>query len=787
MENLTKVGLVTEASKSENDKQWYKDILDLLDHTSINSIDTFSFEEETDDQINYDLFNGIIDRKNFEYIYSPFGEETGELPAEFTNKDIVSPKIKVILGIENSRVFNWSISSVDGDSIVEKDKMKLEMIKKYVVQQIMLPIRQEIELKYLESEKGRKLTPEEQQQIQQQIQQELEAKTPPEIETYMKRTYKDTAEILMERLLQYTIKEQKIADKTNNGMKDATLTALEVYWIGEYNRKPVVKNINTLNFSYDKSNGSNFIEDGEWAGVEMWLSPIEIVSMIGDELSEDEIKSLYDNYSYESADEWSFNDINSSSTKIRVLHRAWKALRKIGFFSYVDETGVIQTELVDETFRVPKEVIFVDLVWEWIPAVYEGYKIGQDIYTKLRMVAGQSKNIDNLYESHLPYIGGIYDTTNSKKTSLMDRMKPYQWYYNMVMYRVDLLMASDKGKLLLMNIKGIPESLGIDMNKWLYYAEALKIGWVNPDEEGNKGTDVTNMAKEIDMSLISDIEKYIKLAEYVEQKCGQSIGVPREMEARINQYQAVKNTEQTMTQAGYIIEPYLKFHDIIKQNLLTHLVNLIKDVYANNDTQILNYILDDLSRETIHIDKGLLDAAQFGLFVDDNTKATRIKTIIEQIVVQKASSQQIELSAVIDTLSEDNMTILKEKMERSESEVYKKEMNKLETEKKNQEDLLNKEQEFKREEWKEEEKQIVIKEEERRETELQKQAILAMGFDENKDRNNNNIPDVLEVAKTAIDVDLKDRKQTLDEQKFEHQKQNDKEKNSIAKSKQKQK
>ncbi len=60
---------------------------------------------------------------------------------------------------------------------------------------------------------------------------------------------------------------------------------------------------------------------------------------------------------------------------------------------------------------------------------------------------------------------------------------------------------------------------------------------------------------------------------------------------------------------------------------------------------------------------------------------------------------------------------------------------------------------------------IVLKETERRKTEIQKQTILSLGFAENKDTDDDGTPDVLEVAKFGVDADLKARKLVLDEGK----------------------
>ena len=110
-------------------------------------------------------------------------------------------------------------------------------------------------------------------------------------------------------------------------------------------------------------------------------------------------------------------------------------------------------------------------------------------------------------------------------------------------------------------------------------------------------------------------------------------------------------------------------------------------------------------------------------------------------------------------------------------------MQKIQEQNKGQMEQLQAAQKFEKEKWAHENELAVLKETERRKTVLQQQAILAMGFDENKDRNNNDVPDVLEVAKAAIDADIKNRKLDLDEMKFQHQQEIDKKKTELEEKK----
>lgn len=790
---------VTRAQKNADNKHWYKNNLDFLDKRSFSQVgfngygldtfDTNGVSEYKRMKVNYDLFNNIINIRDFEYVTKPFGAQAGELPANFVNRDIISPKIKMLLGMEMKRPFSWKVMAVNEEATTRKEQTQFEMMKEYVISEIMKPIRMDIEQRNMQEVQGQELTPEQQQQIQQKIEEELKAMTPEEIRKYMEREHQDPAEALAHQLLEYLIQKEDVATKFNQGFKHLCISAKEAFWVGILNNEPAMSVINPLYFDYDKSPDLEFIEEGEWAVCVYRMSPSRVIQFFGDELSNAEIDKIYSYYTQNMNHvvdaNFTFNvNKEDEGWTVRVVHATWKALRKIGFLSYMDPNGEVQERLVDEGYVLNREHGDISCKWEWIPEVYEGYKIGVDIYVYLRPVPGQFRDIDNLYECKLPYIGAVMDTTNSLPTSFVDRMKAYQYYYDIIMYRIELLMASDKGKLLMMNIGMIPESAGIDVEKWLYFAESSKIGFLNPNEEGNKGDySIPNAVKEIDMSLASDIQKYINLAEYIERRAGISVGIPPEAEGQIGPNASVTNTKQTMVQSSHILEPVFDLHNHVKRNVLQRLIEAAKIAYTDHPNLKINYFLDDFSKQLLTVDADLLDNSTYGIFVSNSTKAFEVKELVSQLAHAAMQAQKIDLSDVIKVVRADGIQEAEEMLLASESkkreDMQKEQMMQLQKQQEMQQQAFAHEKElreFDRE-------TDLMREEIKNKREIQKQTILSMGFSEDKDVDKDGKLDVLEVAKQGVDIDIKQRRQTLEEQKFKHQTEVDKEKVELDKKK----
>lgn len=785
---------LTQREKDKNDKQWYKDQADLLDNYSFSEHHFMGFGGVTEykrKKVNYDLFNNIINLKDFEYVCLPYGSEVGDLPANFTNRDIVSGKIKVLLGMEMKMPFSWKVVATNENATTRKEQAEAEMLRQFVISEVMSPIEQSIREQTLSQQQGRQLTPEEQQQLQQQMAQETEAKTPDEVRQYMRREHQDPAEMMAHQILEYLIQKEKINDKFNKGWKHSLISGEEIYWVGILNGEPSLKVVNPLFFDYDKSPDLDYIEDGEWAVYEYRMTPSEVIANFGSELTEDEIDRIYEfnndpTHIYNT--DFTFDaDRRDEPYTLRVLHATWKSLRKIGFLSYLDTRGEEQMKIVDENYKLRPESGDIKIEWEWIPEAHEVYKILSDIYVYGRPVPGQYKDLDNLWTCKLPYFGAACDNLNSATTSPMDRMKAYQYFYDVLIYRIELLVASDKGKILAANINAVPKSSGIDTAKFHYFMEANKIAWFNPNEEGNRGGgDVTNMAKEIDMSLASDISKYIELAEYIERKCGNSIGVTPQMEAQISANEAVSNTRQNLVQSSHIIQPYFELHNIVKGNVLQSLIETAKVAYATSRPRKLNYILDDMSMQMLNVDQELLDDSTYGLFVSNSSKAADAKRAVEALSQAALQNQQADLADIIKIVRSESVTEAEELLEaaqaRKSQEMQAIERQKLESQER-LEAIVSAREDRK---FRHEKELVVLKETERRETELQKQAMLSIGFNEDKDFDDDNELDVLEVAKHGVEANIKQRKQALDENKFSHQVQVDNKKLELEEKKIKQ-
>ena len=773
---------ISNSQKNADDKQWYKQQANIIDnqHNSMAHAygEVSNFKRM---KVNYDLFNNILDLKDFEYVCKPFGAEAGELPAKMINRDIVSGKIKAMLGMEMKRPFSWNVIATNPEATTRKEQEEFKRIRDFVVSESLKPIRLQIEQQKAEESKGRKLTPDEQQQIQQEIEQELKAQTPEEVKKYMTREHQDPAEVMSQQLLEYLTQKCDLRRKFNTAFKHGLLSASGIMYVGVMNGEPEAWNVNSMRFNGDNSPELEFVEDGDYASCEYRMTPSQIIRYFGDELKQDQIDKIYSSWNanrngYIGNDlfmlDETVRDYSNSST-LTLIHCVWKSLRKIGFLTYKDlETGEVQEMIVDENYKLNKDTGDIKIEWEWIPEVYETWKIRtlEPIYLKMQPIPGQFKDLDNIYYCKLPYYGVIYDNLNSQRTSLMDRLKIYQYYYNIVMYRLELLLASDKGKKVLMNINMIPDSAGINIKQWQYFMESTPYMWYDPNEEAGGYADVNTVAKVIDLSLVSDIQKYMEIAEYLRTQCGRSVGISDQVEGQIGPNDSVGGTRTALIQSSHILEPYFELHSYLKRNVLQALIETAKIAYSGSKKRKLTYFLDDMSRRIIDLDVGLLDNSTLGIFVSNSAKAEEAKDLIRQLTHAALQNQKVELSDVISVIRQEGIVEAEETLKAAEARRNEYEQQSTQSTIKSNAEEAEKEREFTREKWQHEKDLAVLKEEEKRETVIVQSSIMGASFNPDQDADNDGLNDFMEVAKYGLDAEVKRRNVQLQENKLEHQK-----------------
>ena len=746
---------------SKKTQDWKEACVDYIaGHSQGSSRDGNNRSRKEEMQTYYDLYNSIYSEKDLKYVTNPFKQQDG-FPAMAQDYNIIKPKIDLLLGEETKRPFNFRVVHTSDIATSEiQDKAK-QMIVDYIQATIMS-----------------KLGPEEQARYQEALQ-SGEIMTPEQIQKYISKDYKDIAEITAYHSLNYLKNKLGISDEFFKGWKDALIGGEEIYYVGIVNGEPCLQRINPIYFDYDSDTSDlEFIHEAQWCCYEMIMSLTEVYDRLYDKMSEKQLNELLDmmddrskggvtpevrktSLDYPHIKTHSINGFSSNpfeeADNIHVWHCCWKSLKKIGFVNIINpETGMPEEYQVDETYKETGNEL--DVEWKWIIEVWEGYRIGQDLYVGVQPVEYQHISADNPNAQRLPYTGVIYNNTNSRPRSLVSMMKPLQYMYIVLWYRLELAMARDKGKVVTMDITQIPKSMNIDVAKWMHYLSALGVNFVNPYEEGwdipgREGGKPSqfNQISALDLTMANTIDQYINLMDKIESMLSEISGVSKQREGSISSNELVGNVERSVVQSAHITEPWFWVHNQVKKECLTMLLDTAKHAWKDNKTSI-QYVLDDATRAFLTLSDDFF-YEDMDIFVEDTTKNQQQIEALKNLM-QPAMQNGASLLDIAEIITMDNVTMIRSKLEEIEQKRMEQQQAMEQAQAEREQQMAQIQNEIKEEELMLKEAEMDLKKYEidsNNATKITVAQLNAYRGAENMDQDGSGVPDVIEIGKQAIE------------------------------------
>ena len=742
---------------SQKDEPWKQQTIDYyerLSYTSATGNRTSNFTK----LVNYDLYNGRFNKADLEYVCNPLGLAENEFPATLQHYDVISPALNLLIGEETKRPDNCLVVSESPEDINRKNQALKEKINALLQQELMGAIDPST------------------------IDPNNPPPTPEQILKYEKYNPSDIVESQANKILKSLKKKLNTKELFKKGFKDVLIAGEEIYWVGVSNKEPIARRCNPVNTTVVLDGDSDFIDDALAVIEVRMLAPNTIIDEFGDKLNPKQIEELetlvrstttaynqagYNNPVFRLSEHGNTIDSGASSINtgfgstsggfnqhlIRVVRIEWKSLKKMYELTYTDpELGVEVKKLVDESIKISDfKKVFPDAKVEelWISEAWEGIKIGRDMYIDVKPKVNQRRRLDNPYPCKLGYTGLIYNATNSISVSLIDRLKPYQYLYNIISYRLELAFASDMGKVMLMDLAQVPRSEGMDLERWMYYLRAMKIAFVNSFEEGRKGVATGklsnfNQFQSIDMSLANVIQQYIQTLDYIKGQIAFISGVSPQRLGAISSNELVGNVQRSVEQSALITEYLYDSHNEVKRRFYTSLIEAGKVAYREG--LVTQYVLDDMSIEMLQLDEFTLENSELNVYVSNSTADNLVKNELKELARLVIQSDKADLSTIIDTIINDSPRDIVRTLQRSEEAKYQRDaqaqQQQLQAQQSQHQEMMDMEMK------KLEMEQYKIDTD--NQTKLQVAEINVYSRQENLDQNGNGIPDPVELAQQSL-------------------------------------
>ena len=625
-------------------------------------------------KINYDLINGIIHMDDVAAILNPNNVATAFVPEKIQHYPIINSKLNTLRGEEAARVFDWRaiVTNPYAVSQIEEEKK----------QQFFQAVQQIVENPDID-----------QQQAEKQVQ---------ETQEYFDYNWQDVREIRANELIRHYSKEQNFKQLFNDGFMDALSSATEVYQCGIAGGEPYIVRLNPMKLRVFRSGYSNRIEDADVIIYEDYWSPGKIVDTYYDELTPKDIKWLSNeipdfNGGSPTGAAGNYNEaypfvqatlgedglmINDNSGvgliydafpdfaggvgsdllpydvagNIRVVHVWWKSRRKIFKVKSFDPvTGEEVFDFYPETYVADKDA-GEEATTLWINEMWEGTKIGQDIYVAIRPCLVQNNSISNPSRCTAGIVGTIYNINEAAPYSLVDMMKPYNYMYDAIHAKLVDLIATNWGKLLEMDLALKPKNWEVE--KWMYFARSNKVLIKDSFNEGSKGAatgklagGLNNASKGyIDADWGQSIQNYIDLLQWTKDSMSDLVGINRQREGNTYNRETVGGIERAVLQSSYITDWLFQKHDDTKRRVLECFLEQAKGALRGRSLKF-QYILSDGSRKIMEIDGDQFAECDYGIVIDNSNDTQKLNSQLETLAQAALQNQMLDFSSVMKLYS----------------------------------------------------------------------------------------------------------------------------------------
>jgi hypothetical protein len=587
-------------ARSRKTKEWAKDCIRAFINRS-----SFSTSTKHTLQTYYEAYNGNLRESDYNYVTNPYNSEAWSkknFPARLRNYNVIKPIVDLLLGEKAKRPLSYQVVVRNADIESRFDKFRQKQYREYLEQLFI----NEANAQGLETG---------------QPSEEM-----PVPEEYMEKVmtgYKDSRAITGQEVLNYLFDWLNFEDKSQRLFFD-WLVAGECYTYKDVCMNDVEYDIvSPLDIDYEKGPDTEFIEDADWVVRRQIMSINQVVDRFYDVLTPKEIDGLEapsakSRGGYGGAQSMCINkpEDDESDRMVEVLHVCWKSFSRVGILTFTDELGQEQEVVVDESYKKEEGE---EITYYWVNEVWEGYQIDKDIFVTAQPHPVQRNEMNNISVCKLPYNGRVYSNRHSDNISVVSMGLPYQVLYNVFHYRLELSIAKNKDKIMLMEMNTIPKRHGWDEEKFMYYADAMGYAFIDSTAEGKNNERVSfNQYQVLDMSLGQYIAAQFQLLQAIKAEWEEMIGVSRQRKGQVKTSDGVGVTERAIFQSSVISEElFRRFENFIEREYLG-LLDTSK--IAWREGKKMTYVTSDLRTALLAIDPDEYQEAEYGVFVKNNSR-----------------------------------------------------------------------------------------------------------------------------------------------------------------------
>jgi hypothetical protein len=436
--------------------------------------------------------------------------------------------------------------------------------------------------------------------------------------------------------------------------------------------------------------------------------------------------SMYDNFVFNGGDiiNWIMAENEDyapmgAAFLLRATTAYWKSQRKVGHLTKISEEGEVTTDIISEDYKVTDKPIYdTTLVknkskdnlifgehidWIWINQVWGGVKIGPNhpsfwgmnnpgginpMYlgidqNKMGPLKFQFKGDNTLYGCKLPVEGAVFNDRNTRSTSMVDLMKPFQIGYNIVNNQIADILVDELGTVIMLDQNALPQkSLGEDWgkNNLAKAYVAMKNFQMLPLDTSITNTENALNFQHFQVMNLEQTQRMlsrIQMANYFKQQAFEVIGItPQRLGQQIGQTDTAKGVEQAMAGSYAQTEVYFMQHsDYLMPRVHQMRTDLAQYYHSKKPSLRLQYMSS--TDEKVNFEMNGTDLLLRDINIYCTTKANQ-RAILEQmkqlaVSNNTAGASIYDLGNIMQTESLGELTVAMKGIERKANEKVQEE------------------------------------------------------------------------------------------------------------------
>lgn len=595
----------------------------------------------------YDNYNGIVDSRGLDYINKTYGNEN---TTKYIDYRLARPKIDLVQGEWLARPLNSIVYTINKDARDAK-------LNDYEVKLGMIHASKEIDklrnvvgvnvfdgMPIPDEDKNGALTT---------------------------NNIKTKNEMVMQLILNDQIKRQDLKTKLSSNFRDVEIAAECFGKVYIDNKGDVVyREIDPRDAIFEEIDRDPFLLQSPYMGERRLMFIHDIISEFN--LKDKELESLNNIASNTSAyitgrqgDTRKYYQLIDKKLALEVFTIEWYSFKP--FF-----TKVIQDKKNPETpFRksidvdyyydnkdeIDKDVSKGKYIIEtkYKKVIWEGTRIGNDIYTNLREKPNIIGSLDRPFDTTMSYTGMLYNTIDNVRISLQESLVNISRVYNMVMFQINRELAKSKGKTIAYDLAYLPKDKTLKdvmhamTNDGIYYYNSAEDGNIS----GQK-VEVNGAIREFDLGVSATMQILINLKLELQATADKLCGINEERSGNIAASSTATGAQLSQQASRTLTEPMFYMFGRFTENVFNRVAECSKISWGLLKPEQGAMIIGDDGVQFLRATKDLAND-DYGVFISDGRKENEIRNTIRQLSMAAVNAGELRIHDVAKFELEDTL------------------------------------------------------------------------------------------------------------------------------------